>query len=101
MTMTMFDVPLSMQMVGWISVVLFHAIVHFGIIGPRIRKRQAEREEAESDHENDEIVEVELLDERVHPEMAKMLSQTGTEWINVSPLVDLLRKVMFALTDIL
>mmetsp|Transcript_12485 Transcript_12485/g.18325 ORF Transcript_12485/g.18325 Transcript_12485/m.18325 type:complete len:96 (-) Transcript_12485:245-532(-) len=68
-----FEIPLSM--VAWVSVVLIQAIVHFGIIGRRLRKRGSEAslppmEASELEQEQD-----------VPENFDKLLSQTGDEVI--------------------
>mmetsp|Transcript_768 Transcript_768/g.922 ORF Transcript_768/g.922 Transcript_768/m.922 type:complete len:100 (+) Transcript_768:126-425(+) len=72
-----FEVPLSMA--AWMGVVLIQAIVHFGIIGRRPRKRESEislppMDMSESSSETES--------EQEFPEnFDKLLSQTGDEVI--------------------
>ena len=35
---------ISLTWVSWVAIVLLQAIIHFGIIGPRNRKRQEEQQ---------------------------------------------------------
>mmetsp|Transcript_13864 Transcript_13864/g.21129 ORF Transcript_13864/g.21129 Transcript_13864/m.21129 type:complete len:97 (-) Transcript_13864:238-528(-) len=72
-----FEVPLSM--VAWISVVVIQAIVHFGIIGRRLRKRESEvtlppMERSESSTQLDQ-------EQDIPENFDKLLSQTGDEVI--------------------
>lgn len=92
----MLEVPLTM--VAWMSVVLFQAIVHFGLIGPR-RMRRTESfslpvdgsTEDETAHllDGNGLLALNESEEDDEPEnFRRLLSQTGSELVNVSPRED-------------
>ena len=86
----MSEVPLAM--LAWMSVVLFQAIVHFGLIGPRRRQRSESFSLGGSIMETSHLicaddgllVLIESEEEDEPENFRQLLSQTGSELVSVS-----------------
>lgn len=86
----MLEIPLAM--LAWMSVVLFQAIVHFGLIGPRRRLRSGsfslDGSKIETSHficGDDGLLSLNESEEEDEPEnFRQLLFQTGSELVSVS-----------------
>mmetsp|Transcript_15820 Transcript_15820/g.21994 ORF Transcript_15820/g.21994 Transcript_15820/m.21994 type:complete len:115 (+) Transcript_15820:210-554(+) len=91
----MMEIPLSM--VAWMSVVLFQAVVHFGIIGPNKRRRLEQEmllletleEVEEAVHEDDEISHVDLSYTLKYQHDRDHKRSTSTDSLDTHPLSEL------------